>query len=167
MAQAVATDGLEPGLVRLRASVRTSAAPETVGAILGGDATWLGSAQRLPPEGARRRFAVDLRLRVGTEETALATFSKAAVLEVGPLRRSSAGTDVEIGWRAAGLAPLFPVFSGHLHIGDGELRLDGIYAPPGGAVGRVADRLLLHTAATATAGWLLRQLDRASTGATD
>ena len=97
----------------------------------------------------------------------MATFRKAAVLEVGPVHRSAAGLDVEIGWRAASLAPLFPVFAGRLDTSDGELRLEGISAPPGGVVGRMADRVLLHTAATATAGWLLRQLDRAANGAAD
>ena len=54
-------------------------------------------------------------------------------------------------WRAATAAPLFPVFSGRIVSEPGELRIEGIYAPPGGIMGRLADRVLLHTAANATA----------------
>jgi hypothetical protein len=38
-----------------------------------------------------------------------------------------------------------------LTVGRDELRIDGLYAPPGGMLGRVADRVLLHVAANATA----------------
>jgi hypothetical protein len=69
---------------------------------------------------------------------------------------------VEISWRSATLAPLFPVFSGWLTVGPGELRLDGYYAPPGGALGLAADRALLRLAARGTARWLLGQLRHAA-----
>jgi hypothetical protein len=69
---------------------------------------------------------------------------------------------VEIGWRASRAAPLFPVFSGWLSIRPGELHLEGVYAPPGGVLGRVADRMLLHVAANGTARWLLGEIDRAA-----
>jgi hypothetical protein len=42
------------------------------------------------------------------------------------------------------------------------MRIEGLYAPPGGVVGRVADRMLLHVAANGTARWLLREIDRAA-----
>ena len=58
-------------------------------------------------------------------------------------------------------APLFPVFAGTLRARGSELSVDGLYAPPGGVVGRVADRLLLHLAANATARWLLGEIARA------
>jgi hypothetical protein len=45
-----------------------------------------------------------------------------------------------------------------------ELSISGWYAPPGGVVGRAADRALLHIAAEGTARWLLGELDRAAAG---
>jgi hypothetical protein len=71
---------------------------------------------------------------------------------------------VPISWRAAGLAPLFPVFSGRLRWADGELALDGYYAPPGGGLGMVADRLLLNVAARGTARLLLEKIAAAMRG---
>ena len=69
-------------------------------------------------------------------------------------------------WQASTLAPLFPVFSGSIVVRDGEITVSGWYAPPGGAIGRLADRTLLHLAAEGTARWLLGELDRvAATGA--
>jgi len=47
---------------------------------------------------------------------------------------------------------------------DGELRLEGWYAPPGGLIGRVADRVLLRIAARGTARWLLTALADAVRG---
>jgi hypothetical protein len=52
-----------------------------------------------------------------------------------------------------------------LTISDENLRIDGVYAPPGGVVGRVADRMLLHIAANGTARWLLAEIDSAALGA--
>ena len=66
--------------------------------------------------------------------------------------------EVAISWQAAGLAPLFPVFSGTLRWADDELSLDGYYAPPGGGIGIVADRLLLNVAARGTARLLLEKI---------
>ena len=40
------------------------------------------------------------------------------------------------------------------------MTIGGWYAPPGGALGQVADRALLHLAAEGTARWLLGELDR-------
>jgi hypothetical protein len=158
-----ADEVLEPGFVRLEASIRTTAAPNRIAAILGGEiGAWLADAQAQPAPDGLRRSAVDLRLRVGREDAALATFHKAALLDLGPVRAAGTGYEVEIGWRAATAAPLFPVFSGRLVTEPGELRIEGIYAPPGGAVGRLADRVLLHTAANATARWVLRELDVAA-----
>jgi hypothetical protein len=54
---------------------------------------------------------------------------------------------------------LYPVFSGTIVAHGGELTVSGWYAPPGGGVGRVADRALLHIAAEGTARWLLGALD--------
>jgi hypothetical protein len=154
---------LEPGFVRLEASIRSGADPERVAAILDGEVDgWLPDAQPRASSDGLRHAAVDLRLRVGREDAGLATFHKAALVDLGTVRRAGLGFEAEISWRAATAAPLFPVFSGHLVAEPGELRIEGIYAPPGGVVGRIADRVLLHTAANATARWLLRQLDVAA-----
>ena len=74
------------------------------------------SARDLP---ARRRY-VDLGPR-----------SRAA--------RSAAGRPRSAGAPST-LAPLFPVFSGTAAHGSDGSRVEGSYAPPGGVVGRVADR---------------------------
>jgi len=111
-----------------------------------------------------RRYAVDLRLRLGGDHAGFTTFGKAAYVDLGRPVRSASGWEAEIAWRAATAAPLFPVFAGILSADASELRVDGLYAPPGGVVGRVADRLLLHLAANATARWLLADIAAAGAG---
>jgi hypothetical protein len=107
------------------------------------------------------RHQADLRLRV-SDHPSLVTFRKAAYVDFGPVQPLDDGWQVEVGWRASTLAPLFPVFSGMIVARGGELTVSGWYAPPGGSVGRVADRALLHIAAEGTARWLLGQLDDAA-----
>lgn len=125
---------------------------------------WLGPEVEASPAGMHRHQA-DLRLRV-SDRPALVTFRKAAYVDVGPVQSLDDGWEVEVGWRAATLAPLFPVFSGTIVARGEELTLSGWYAPPGGVVGQVADRALLHIAAEGTARWLLGELDgAAATGA--
>jgi hypothetical protein len=146
------------GFVRLVASLPLRADPEALAAMLrAGPTSW---EERDGPDGARR-FAVDLRLRVGSDSAAITTFRKAAYVDIGEVRTADDGFVAEIGWQAATAAPLFPVFSGELWIGPDELALSGLYAPPGGVVGVIADRALLHLAATGTARWLLDELNRA------
>ena len=107
------------------------------------------------------RHEADLRLRV-SDRPSLVTFGKAAYVDLGVLEPLDEGWQIEVSWRASSLAPLFPVFSGTLVERRGELTVSGWYAPPGGAIGRVADRALLHIAAEGTARWLLGELDRAA-----
>ncbi|HXG41018.1 MAG TPA: hypothetical protein VNJ28_08750 [Candidatus Limnocylindrales bacterium] len=131
--------------------------PEAVIRALSEAGRWLGS----PVEPADlpagwRRFLADMKLPIG--DGRLLTFAKSAFVDVGPVGPRS----VEISWRAASLQPLFPVFAGRLEIREGRLRLEGRYAPPGGALGRIADALLLHTAARGTATWLLGEISRAA-----
>jgi hypothetical protein len=121
---------------------------------------WLGPEVEGAPEGMHRH-QTDLRLRV-SDRPSLVTFRKAAFVDVGPVEPLTDGWQVEISWRAATLAPLFPVFSGSLVVHGQEMTLRGWYAPPGGEVGRFADRALLHIAATGTATWLLGELERAA-----
>ena len=149
------------GLVRLAASLRVHNDPDRVAALIRDGATPWALGRVASPDGSElRRFAIDLRLRLGGDKAALTTFGKAAFLDLGVPRRTATGWEAEISWLASTAAPLFPVFSGWLTIGREELRIDGLYAPPGGAVGRVADRMLLHVAATATARWVLEEIDR-------
>jgi hypothetical protein len=151
------------GYVRLSASVPLHADPDAVAGVLrDGPSGW----DERPSVPGFRRYAVDLRLRVGGDAAGLTTFRKAAFVDLGPVQPAAGGSrTAEISWRAATAAPLFPVFSGELHIGPDRLTLSGLYAPPGGAAGMVADRALLHIAANGTARWLLREIDRVALGA--
>ena len=149
------------GFVRLAATLRLHTDPGRLAALLNqGRTPWTLTRVASPDGSALRRFAMDLRLRVGGEKAALTTIGKAAFLDLGLPRRTATGWEAEISWLASSAAPLFPVFSGWLTIGREELRIDGLYAPPGGVVGRVADRLLLHVAANATARWVLEEINR-------
>ena len=149
------------GFVRLAASLRLHNDPDRVAMLLRDvRAPWALGRVASPDASELRRFAIDLRLRLGGDKVALTTFGKAAFLDLGVPRRTANGWEAEISWLASTAAPLFPVFSGWLTIGREELRIDGLYAPPGGVVGRVADRMLLHVAANATARWVLEEIDR-------
>ena len=121
---------------------------------------WLGPEVEPAPDGMHRHEA-DLRLRV-SDHPSLVTFGKAAYVDIGPVQELDSGWQAEVGWRASTLAPLFPVLSGTIVAREGDLTLSGWYAPPGGTVGRVADRAVLHIAAEATARWLLSALDEAA-----
>ena len=153
------TVALDHGLVRLAATLAVPSEPDVVAAMLDrGPDGW----EERPGESGQRRFAVDLRLRIGGESTGLTTFRKAAFIDLGSRRLAPGGFVQEIGWRAATAAPLFPVFSGDLRVEREAMSITGLYAPPGGAIGLVADRALLHLAATGTARWLLRELHAAA-----
>ena len=137
---------------------------ERVGRVLSGQETgWLGD----PIDGTdapagTRRYLADIGLQLGAGSPGI--LRKAAFVDLGSPRRVGAGFEAQIGWRAATLAPLFPVFAGRLAAAEGELRIEGWYAPPGGVIGRVADRMLLNLAARATARWLLATLVDAVAG---
>jgi hypothetical protein len=122
--------------------------------------SWLGP-QVETGRGPMHRHEADLRLRVG-DRPSLVTFKKAAYVDLGAVQPINDGWEVAVAWRAASFAPLFPVFSGTIVARGGELTLSGSYAPPGGAIGRTADRALLHIAAEGTARWLLAALDEAA-----
>jgi hypothetical protein len=162
------TDGrpTPDGFVRLVASISIQSDPDRVAALLDdGGTPWAEGLISHPDSQELRRFAVDLHLRVGAATNALTTFGKAAYVDLGRPRRVAGGWEAEIGWQASTATPLFPVFSGWLNIGLGQMRIDGLYAPPGGVIGRVADRVLLHLAANATARWVLSEIDRAGVAA--
>jgi hypothetical protein len=121
---------------------------------------WLGPEVMPAPAGMHRHDAA-LRLRVSDSPT-LVTFRKGAWVDIGAVRPTDAGWEAEVSWRASSLAPLFPVFSGTLVAREGELTVSGWYAPPGGLLGRAADRALLHIAAEGTGRWLLAETERAA-----
>lgn len=154
-----------PGAATLELAVPALVSREVALAVLGEErGRWLGepiTAGHVPA--GMSRFALDLRMRVGQEAPSL-TFHKAAYVDVGAVTEAGGAVSIEISWRAATMAPLFPVFSGHLTWFDGQLRLAGVYAPPGGSVGLVADRLLLNVGARGTARWLLDRVVDAMRG---
>ena len=123
------------------------------------DGAWLGQivdVEDQPP--GTTRYLTDLVLPLPPDGRLL-SLRKAAFVDIGPVvTRGDGGCDVEIAWRSASLAPLFPVFAGHLTARPSGLTIEGHYAPPGGIVGRTADRMLLHTAARGTARWFLSHL---------
>ncbi len=85
-------------------------------------------------------------------------FRKAALVEIGDIAPEGTGFRLEVGWRSATLAPLFPVFVGNLTLAPGRIVLDGFYAPPGGGIGVILDRALLNMAARRTAGWFISRV---------
>jgi hypothetical protein len=152
--------GAPPGTARLSARVPARVTRRRALAVLTGDgrAEWLGEPVEAPAGGEEERHLLDLELRV-SEATPRLTFRKAAYVDVGPARAGHTGPiEVPISWRAAGMAPLFPVFSGTLTWANDELSLAGYYAPPGGGIGILADRLLLNVAARGTARLLLERI---------
>ena len=166
MARASSVDA-PAGTTRLTVSVPAQVHRRRALALLGepGRSAWLGEVVEAGvAESDRDRHLVDLELRVSEQMPRIA-FRKAAYVDVGPIHaRQYEPIRIGISWRAAGLAPLFPVFSGTLTWTDGELRLDGYYAPPGGGIGIVADRLLLNVAARGTARVLLERIAAAMRG---
>ncbi len=149
-----------PGTARLSARVPAKVTRRRALAVLGpeGRAAWLGYPVEPGIDDEHERHLLDLELHVG-EGTPRLAFKKAAYVDVGVARTRHLGPiEVPISWRAAGLAPLFPVFSGTLAWADEELTIEGYYAPPGGGIGIVADRLLLNVAARGTARLLLERI---------
>ena len=123
------------------------------------DGRWLGEpipAADLPPE--TTRYLTDLVFPLPPDGRLL-SLRKAAFVDIGPVDPlADDGCEVQIAWRSSSLAPLFPVFAGRLRVRSTGVGLEGHYAPPGGVVGRAADRILLNTAARGTARWFLDHL---------
>jgi hypothetical protein len=147
------------GSSRLEVAMPAAVSRARAAVVLGAERVrWLGDlVDDAIDRGGAARYLLDLELRV-SDHAPRVSFRKAAYVDVGPLDPSGARLVVEIAWRAAGMTPLFPVFAGTLSWHDGELLLDGVYAPPGGAVGAVADRLLLNVAARGTGRRLLERI---------
>ncbi len=146
------------GTSQLHVARPAPASLERAADVLGpGRAAWLGELVEGGEEEGVGRYLLDLELRVN-EATPRVAFRKAAYLDVGALLTEGERLSLEISWRAAGLTPLFPVFAGRLAWRDGTLELNGYYAPPGGGVGVIADRLLFNVAARATGRRLLDRI---------
>ena len=163
--------GAPAGTTRLSVRAPAPAARTLARAVLGPNReSWLGAPladQRGVPPG-QQRHAIDLEMPLAEGEAPIA-LRKAAVVDVGPLTEevSDGPLCILISWRAASLAPLFPVFSGSLCWNDRELRIDGYYAPPGGRVGAAADRIILRLVAQRTARWLISRVSATMTAAPD
>jgi len=122
-----------------------------------GAAAWLGNPLDGPADSPMRRFESDLALPM-REQARHMVLRKAAVVELGRPREAPNGFALEVTWRSANLAPVFPVFVGTLLVSHTELALDGYYAPPGGELGVILDRALLNIAARGTARWFLSRV---------
>lgn len=150
----LAASALGQAVAPLEARRALQADPSALCGLLG-DLDWLGVEVADPAERSdTRRVQTDLAFALGGDGRVV-TFRKAAVVEVGPVHADLDGCFVDIAWRAASFAPLFPVFAGRLSVRTGSLRLAGSYAPPGGGVGLLVDRTVLHYVAQRTASWLL------------
>jgi hypothetical protein len=112
------------------------------------DLAWLGPATTLPDSPERRALELDIGFGVAADAV---TIRKAAIAELGRPRIAGDAITVEVTWRAATFAPLFPVFAGRLVIATDHVGLHGRYAPPFGRLGLLVDRALLHLVATGTA----------------
>jgi hypothetical protein len=151
-------------VVKLRqvkpAAVDLDRVPEILG---GSEAPWLGARMPDPhrPTGepSVRYFLCDLEVRSGAGQ--LSILRKSAIVGFGPPSREGAGWVVPVEWRAATMAPLFPVFAGRLLIDADQVVLEGGYAPPFGRLGVVLDAALLRLAARATARWFLNRVGTA------
>ena len=152
--------GIDEALTYLVVRRETAMEPSRTAWAIRAARGWLGPGVEPGPDGMHRHEA-DLRLRV-SEKPSIATFRKAAFVDFGPVQPTNDGWEVEVSWRASTLAPLFPVFSGRIVAHEQELTLAGWYAPPGGHLGLVADRVFLHIAAAGTARWLLSEIDQAA-----
>lgn len=145
------------GVVRLAATRRAAIDLDRVLPAFAEEAPdWLGPSDGID-DGGLTRYLCDLELKVSPERRSI--FRKAAIVSVGRPVRDADSWLVPISWRAATLAPLFPVFAGRLTVYPDRLELDGHYAPPFGVIGYVLDRALLAIAARRTAHWFLAKIE--------
>jgi hypothetical protein len=127
---------------------------------------WLGRPLGESDGGERRLFETDLIMPLRGTSTHM-VLRKAAIVELGRVVEAREALEVEVSWRSANLAPLFPVFGGVLTAAPTELSLDGYYAPPGGEMGVILDRALLNVGARGTARWFLAKVAQAIEDALD
>lgn len=158
-------DGLDTAaLVPLRATRRVHVDVDAaVKSLSNRELPWLGPSADTDERDGQRAFHCDLRVPVRAAGHEI-DFRKAALVELGPAKRMDGHMSVDIAWRSANLAPLFPTFAGHLTVEPEMLILEGWYAPPGGRLGLALDRALLGIAARRTAVWFLDLVARAVSG---
>ena len=121
------------------------------------DIHWLGKPGDRSTAGPMRVVAIDLELPI-LDGSSPRPIRKSAFLELGTPRVAAGAIAVDIAWRSASFAPLFPVFAGTLLIDRDAVVLDGRYAPPFGQLGLLIDRGLLHLVARRTAAALVARL---------
>lgn len=145
------------GLGTLAVSVRAAVDPASTWRVLASP-DWLGTRADPVSDPRFRRFLSDLAFpATGSARTLV--FRKVAFVDLGPIRRLPDGSaELEIIWRSATLAPLFPVFDGRLLVRADGLFLEGAYAPPLGELGRLVDRAILNQVATRTARWFVTRV---------
>lgn len=157
MPEGAARASEDQGISRLEVSRILRGDPSGLCAALD-DPSWLGPLVDGPSEHPHlRRVETDLAFSLASEPRTV-TFRKAAYVDLGTIRRDGSLCAGEVGWQASTFAPLFPVFAGTIEIRDGGLHLEGVYAPPGGGIGLLVDRGLLHHFARRTAVWFLDRL---------
>jgi hypothetical protein len=116
---------------------------------------WLGVVVDSPPDRPDLvRVETDLALTLRSEGRPI-VFRKAAYVDFGIRSMTADGCTGDIGWRASTFSPLFPVFAGELRVGRSRLHLHGVYAPPGGQLGLLIDRAMIHRFAERTGRWFL------------
>ena len=144
------------GAVSLRAAVDGRIDLGRVPAAFGDEMpNWLG--QPIEPASTHMLgYLCDLELRVSPGR--LVTFRKSAIISLGAPVPMAEGWLIPIEWRAATLAPLFPVLVGQLIVTADRVAIEGHYAPPFGTIGYVLDRGLLSIAARGTARWFLTKV---------
>ena len=153
------TDAAASELVTVPLRVRRPGTIDLDRAILAlGDLAWLGRPTDGPADRPQlRHVATDLDLPI-LDGSSTGPLRKAAVIDLGPARQVGDLVLVEIAWRSASFAPLFPVFAGQLFVSANDIVLDGRYAPPVGRLGLLLDQALLHLVARRTAGALVARL---------
>lgn len=125
------------------------------------EAAWLGRLQPEPLDAdGVRRYETDLAFPMRDQPTRM-VLRKAAYVDLWSPVQLGDSLQVQVSWRSASLAPLFPVFVGTLTVRPGALALEGYYAPPGGELGLILDRALLNIAARGTARWFLSRVAEA------
>ena len=153
------TDAATTELVTVPLRVRRPGTVDLDRAILAlSDLSWLGRPTDRPRDRPQlRHVATDLDLPI-LDGSSTGPVRKAAFIDLGPARQVGDLILVEIAWRSASFAPLFPVFAGQLSVSANDIVLDGRYAPPVGRLGLLLDQALLHLVARRTADALVARL---------
>jgi hypothetical protein len=115
-------------------------------ALLADSGKWLPSLA----EDAASRLVTELGVNLGKVRVA-----RAVQVEVSPPTIYPDRCQLYVAWRAAEMPALFPELTGAFELlplppRQSRLSFDGRYVPPGRAVGRLVDRVLMHRVAEAS-----------------